>query len=247
MRNKSLLFRSILLLLASFIFTSSHAQVGFPSPSFQLQSMDRAQTSQRDAFHYNNSFIRSDYRYKMYGPCKVRTLEPRIDIQEGGVAALANHSSFNLVYFYDMSVDKQATQEEYLAMKTKRYKKDTALANQFQRSWFQNQKAVFEPGFEYAFNESGSRNGVSGTNHGNSSITIEIRTTRTNTGSDIFIKNPTYVNMECVFKDAAGNILLRYSIMQAGIPYDKGVDESSRIAECYTKAAEMLSEQLKKL
>ena len=71
-------------------------------------------------------------------------------------------------------------------------------------------------------------------------MTLEIITTKTDLGSDAIIKKPAYINLDCIFKDASGKILLRYSIEHAGGHYDHELDAGSRMAECYGRAAEML-------
>lgn len=238
--NKHCFFRSILLLITSVIYTTSNAQRGFPSPTMQFNSINHTQRFQREAF-YRNSFSNNRFLYRVCGPIKFKPLTPNIDVKEGAVAALANASSFNLSYSYNMSVNKQATEEEYLAKKTSRYRKDTARVNQFRHSWLQNRKAVFEPRFESAFNEYGKGNGINGVNYNNDNpVTIEIITTRMDLGLDQLIKKPSYINVECVFKDAAGTTLLRYSIEHAGSLSDHEVDEGTRMAECYDRAAEIL-------
>jgi len=176
-----------------------------------------------------------------------QSVRPMAALSSGDVKKIDKVTKINIIYDYsETSVGAFRKEEEYLNKKYEEYeKKEKGSGEKFKESWHGAKKKTFEPTFLSLFNKHAPKKiNMTGSNYSTKNdYTLVVKTVAIEIGMNIGImKQPAYIDMECIFKDESGNVLCVFFIKNAigsssmGFDYDV----SSRLKESYAKSAKML-------
>lgn len=174
-------------------------------------------------------------------------IAPMTALNSGDINSLKTIKKVNIVYDYsDLGVGAFRKEQDYV---DKRYKeleeKEKGRGDKFKESWVNDRKKSFEPHFEELFNKYAAKDiDMTGTNYStDNEYTLVVHTVFIEPGVNIGIyRKPAYIDMECTFKNKAGEALCVFFVKNAvgaqamGFDYDV----TSRLVESYGKAAKML-------
>ena len=171
---------------------------------------------------------------------------------EGDFKALSSFKKFKLEFVYDdnMSVGKK-TESAYIAEKRAKYEeKHPGEGDIWEDGWKNARIARYAPKFEELFNKGAAKKDVM------ASVAIDtydaimvVHTYFIEPGFNIGImKKPSLVSWYVIFKDKAGNQLLKLDSKNApGVSgFGGDFDASGRIGESYAKGAKTLAKFLMK-
>lgn len=178
---------------------------------------------------------------------------PMTALNSGEISSLDKVKTVNIVYDYsDLGVGAFRKEEDYIKKHSEDLeKKEKGSSEKFKTDWPAARKKHYEPKFEELFNKVGPKEiGMTGTNYSTSSdYTLLVHTVFIEPGANAGIyKKPSYIDLECVFKDKDGKELCVFYLKNAVGAQAAGFDFAveSRLVESYAKAAKMLVLGIKK-
>lgn len=172
----------------------------------------------------------------------------RIKKLEGDPKELAGQTKLNVVFSYDnMRVGKYDQESEYIAEKKADYnKKEAGRGDKWEESWKGDRKARFEPQFTELFEKHSS---FAIGNYPDAKYTMQINTTRTEPGYNIYIsRKNAEIDLEVIIVETGSKrVVAKYSVKNAlgrtfgGYDYDSG----TRVEEAYATAGKHFGKELK--
>jgi hypothetical protein len=170
------------------------------------------------------------------------------------LTALKGESTLNIQYTYDgLIVGKDGAEADYISRKKADLsKKDPAKADAFEKGWYNARAANFYPKFESLFNKGLEKvHIVAGQNQTSAKYTVVVHTTFIEPGFNVGVmKKPASCNFEIKVVETANPANVISQTFVNNVPgsqysgYD--FDATTRIAECYAKAAKMVAKTMVK-
>jgi hypothetical protein len=208
------------LFLAFCLFTSFHlsAQFGFGPPVYGVP-----------------------YQQRVYSSLIIEAGDPR--------AVLGKH--IKTVFVYDNITVGKMSEGQYVAEKVQHYNnKKEGRGDAWSKNWYESRVSKYQPSFIETFNDFGSKIQTSVFAGADSAqITLTLHTTFIEPGYNAFVSgSPAEIDVSCVFKDVAGNMLLK--INAEHVPGYSGLSEdyevTNRLMECYAKLGKDLAKKIRK-
>jgi hypothetical protein len=167
---------------------------------------------------------------------------------------LKGQTTLNLKYTYDgLVVGKDGPEADYLSRKKADIsKKDPAKAEAFEKGWYNARPSNYYPKFETLLNKGLEKVGITaGQNQNNAKYTMVVNTTFIEPGFNVGVmKKPASCNFDIKIVETANPSNVISQTFVNNVPgsqyggYD--FDATTRIAECYAKAAKMVSKTMAK-
>lgn len=166
----------------------------------------------------------------------------RIKLVEGSASALSGQSSINFEFTYDgVRVGKFSNEKDYIEDKKANYnKKEPGKGDQWEKDWFKDRQARYEPRFIESFNAAGY------STKQDAQYTIIFNTVFVEPGYNIGIsRKNAYIDGVAVLVATSdkSKVLAKWTVDNApgslgwsGMDFDTGV----RITECYATAGKRL-------
>ena len=170
------------------------------------------------------------------------------------LTALKGQSNLNIKYTYDgLLVGKDGAEADYLSRKKADIsKKDPAKADAFEKGWYNARAANYYPKFESLLNKGLEKvNIVAGQNQNSAKYTMIVHTTFIEPGFNVGVmKKPASANFEIKIVESSNpsNVISQTFINNVPGSQMTGYDfdATTRIAECYAKAAKMAAKTMAK-
>lgn len=170
------------------------------------------------------------------------------------ISFLKGEKNLNIQYTYDgLVVGKDGTEKDYIARKKEDYaKKDPQKAEKFEKGWYEARPSNYFPKFEGLLNKGLGKVGIAAAqNQTGAKYTLVVHTTFIEPGFNVGVmKKPAAANFEMKLVETANPNTTLSSAFVMNVPgsqfsgYD--FDATTRISECYAKAAKMIAKTMAK-
>lgn len=178
----------------------------------------------------------------------INTYAQRIKLEEGDLSALQGQTTISIEFTYDnMSVGKFANEADYIAKKKTEYNtKEPGRGDNWEKSWVNDRKMVFEPKFIDLFEKSTNITVKAGAKY-----TMIFHTTTTEPGFNAYaVRKNAEIDAEVTIVETADRSkkIAVISLKNAPGRTFMGNDYATgdRIAECYAVAGKKLGKFIKK-
>lgn len=180
-------------------------------------------------------------------------VKAQVKLKSGSVSTLDNVKAVNIVYDYsNMKVGEYDKEEDYVKKHSAELEeKKKGSSETFKKDWVDARKRRYEPKFEELFKKHGiDKLGMDGTNYSTANdVTLYVHTVYMDLGFNVGVmKKPSYINVECTFKDKSGKELCTFYVEDARGTNPSGFDFAveARMLESYANAAKLLVNGIKK-